>query len=135
MERLRPTRISRRGSGAFEALLVIPILLAVVLAVVEFALILSAEQKLAEASGVGCRTGSLGHSDHDVRAAVKAVIGDQKYDPDRVHIRRWNDPHAGPMIEVRVDLPAKAASPNLLRSVGIDLSGDTLTGRTVMRVE
>ncbi len=135
MERLRPTRNSRRGSGAFEALIVIPILLAIVLAVVEFAMILSAEQKLAEASGVGCRTGSLGHSDHDVKAAVKAVIGDKRYDPDRIHIRRWKDKHAGPMIEVKVEMPATAASPNLLRSVGIDLSGDTLTGRTVMRVE
>jgi Flp pilus assembly protein TadG len=128
-------RTDRRGSAAFEALFVIPILLVVLLAVVEFAMLLAAEQKLAEASGVGARTGSLGRSDDDVREAVKAVMGTKQYEKGTIDIRRWNHRHTGAMIEVRVQLPAAAASPNVLRSVGIDLSDDTLTGRTVMRVE
>lgn len=129
------TRTDRRGSTALEALFVVPILLAVLLAVVEFAMLLAAEQKLAEASGVGARTGSLGRSDDDIREAVKSVMGHKQYEKGEVEIHRWDDHHTGAMIEVRVQLPAKAASPNVLRSVGIGLSDDTLTGRTVMRVE
>jgi Flp pilus assembly protein TadG len=119
----------------FEALLVLPILLAVVLGLVEFAMLLTAEQKLAEASGLAARAGATGRSDEDVKQAVKTVLGDKQYAHAKVHMNRWEDRHTGPMIEVQVQLPAKVASTNVLRSVGLDLSGETLTGRTVMRVE
>lgn len=136
MAQPRPTNATdRNGSISFEALLVLPVLLAVLLAVVEFGMIMASEQKLAEASGVGARTGSLGHSDEDVRAAVKAVLGPKQFEKGSVEVQRWIDPHTGSMIEVRVQLPAAAASPNLLRSIGVDLSDETLTGRTVMRIE
>jgi TadE-like protein len=135
MDRQRRTRTNRRGSAAFEALFVVPILLVVLLAVVEFAMLLATEQKLAEASGIGARTGSLGRSDDDIREAVKAVMGSKQYEKGSIDIRRYDNHHTGEMIEVRVQLPAKAASPNVLRSFGIDLSDDTLTGRTVMRIE
>jgi hypothetical protein len=132
--RLHP-RSDRAGSVSFEALLVIPVLLLVVLGLVEFSMELTAEQKLAEASGLAARTGSLGRSDDDIKAAVKATLGPKQYEKVNVVTRRWKDVKAGDMIEVRVELPAKAASLNLLRTIGIDLSGETLTGRTVMRVE
>ena len=136
MARLRPTRTSkRRGSVALETLFVLPILLAVLWGLVEFALLLGAEQKLAEASGVACRTGSLGHSDEAVKDAGKTVLGPKQYEKAKVHTKRWHDKHAGSMIEVTVDLPATAASPSLLRLIGLDLSGQTLTGRSVMRIE
>lgn len=140
MGRPRPTRTrtaagSRRGSVALETLLVLPLLLVVLWGLVEFALLLGAEQKLAEASGVGCRTGSLGHSDQAVKDAVKTVLGHKQYEKAKVHTKRWHDKKAGGMIEVTVDLPATAASPSLLRLIGLNLNGETLTGRSVMRIE
>lgn len=125
----------RPGSVTFEAMLVIPVLLVVVVGLVEFAMTLTAEQKLAEASGLAARVGSLGRSEDDIKQAVKASLGQRQFETAKVSTRRWRDAHAGDLIEVRIDLPAKAATLNVLRPIGIDLSGETLTGRTVMRVE
>jgi Flp pilus assembly protein TadG len=128
-------RNKRVGSIAFEALLVVPVLLLIIAALVEFALVVSAEQKLAEASGLAARVGSTGRSEDDIKQAVKTVLGTKQYERATVYTQRRNDPHTGSVIEVRVELPAKVVSLNLLHSIGLDLSGETLTGRTVMRME
>jgi hypothetical protein len=118
-----------------EAAFVLPILLVVVVALAEFATVLTAEQRLAEASGVACRTAAVGRCDDDAKAAVKAVLGDKQYAAADVKVDRRKDPHLGEVVEVRVELPVKAAAPCVLRSCGVKLSDDTLIGRTVMRVE
>lgn len=136
MIRPRPNnRSSRLASVSFESLLVIPILLLVVVALVEFTMLIAAEQKLAEASGVACRTASVGRSDDDCKEAVKAVLGKKQYDVAEVKIDRRRDPHCGDVIEVCIHLPAKAAAPCVLRSCGMKLTDDTLIGRTYMRAE
>jgi len=120
---------------SLEALLVIPVLLVVVVALVEFAMLIAAEQKLAEASGVACRTASVGRSDNDCKEAVKAVLGKHQYESAKVYIDRHRDPHCGDVIEVCIHLPAKAAAPCVLRSCGVKLTDDDLVGRTYMRAE
>lgn len=136
MNRPRPRRRNDRpASVSFEALLVIPVLLAVVVALVEFAMLIAAEQKLAEASGVACRTAAVGRSDDDCRHAVKAVLGKKQYDAADIKIDRRRDPHCGDVVEVCIHLPAKAAAPCVLRSCGVKLTDDTLVGRTYMRAE
>jgi len=136
MIRPRPNRrSSRRGWSTLESLLVLPILLVVVVALVEFAMLIATEQKLAEASGVACRTAAVGRSDDDCKEAVKAVLGKHKYDMAKIHIDRRRDPHCGDVIEVCVHLPARAAGPCVLRSCGVKLTDDTLVGHTFMRAE
>lgn len=136
MIRPLPTRPSSRpASVTLEAALVLPILLVVVVALAEFAMVIAAEQRLAEASGVAARTAAVGRSDADAKAAIKAVLGDTQYQAADVAIDRRKDPHLGEVVEVRVKLPAKAAAPCVLRSCGVKLSDDTLIGRTLMRVE
>lgn len=136
MTRPRPNlRSNRRASVTVEAALVLPILLVVVVALVEFTMLITAEQRLAEASGVAARTGAVGRSDADVKEAVKAVLGEKQYKAADVKIDRRHDSHLGDVIEVRIDLPTRAAAPCVLRSCGVKMSDDTLVGRTVMRVE
>ena len=136
MTRRRPNRPSNRpASVSLEALFVLPVLLLVVVALVEFAMLIAAEQKLAEASGVAARTAAVGRSDDDAREAVKAVLGKTQYDAAKVKIDRRHDDHLGDLVEVRIDLPAKAAAPCVLRSCGVKISDDTLIGRTLMRAE
>lgn len=136
MTRPRPnSRNNRPASVALEAAFVLPILLVVVVALVEFTMIVSAEQRLAEASGVAARTGAVGRSDADMKEAVKAVLGPSQYESADVRIDRRTDPHLGGVVEVRIELPTKAAAPSVLRSFGVKLSEDTLVGRTLMRVE
>lgn len=136
MTRPRPTRPSNRpASVTLEAAFILPVLLVVVFALVEFAMVIAAEQRLAEASGVACRTAAVGRSDADAKEAVKAVLGDKQYSAADVAIDRRKDPHLGEVVEVRVALPAKAAAPCVLRSCGVKMSDDTLIGRTLMRAE
>jgi hypothetical protein len=137
MTRRRPNRRpgSRPASVSLEALFVLPVLLLVVVALVEFAMLLAAEQKLAEASGVAARTAAVGRSDADARHAVRAVLGDRQYDAAEVKIDRRHDARLGDLVEVRIDLPAKAAAPCVLRACGVKMTDDTLIGRTLMRAE
>lgn len=136
MTRPRPNnRNSRRGWSTLESLFVLPVLLLVVVALVEFATLIAAEQKLAEASGVACRTAAVGRSDDDCKEAVKAVLGKHQYDAAKIHIDRRRDPHCGEVVEVCIHLPAKAAAPCVLRSCGVKLTDDDLVGRTYMRSE
>jgi Flp pilus assembly protein TadG len=136
MTRPRPNRLnSRSGWTTLEALWVVPILLIVVVALVEFAMVIAAEQKVAEASGLACRTAAVGRSDDDAREAVKAVLGKRQYDEAKIKIDRRHDDHLGDVVDVRVDLPVKAAAPCVLRSCGLKLCDDMLIGRTVMKAE
>lgn len=129
MTRRRPASVS------LEALLVIPILLVVVLALVEFGMVIAAEQKVAEASGLACRTAAVGRSDDDCKEAVKAVLGKKQYEACKVKIDRRRDDHLGDVVDVRVDLPVKAAAPCVLHSCGIKWCDEMLIGRTVMKAE
>lgn len=136
MTRRPPNRRSNRlATVSIEALFVVPILLVLAMAVVEFSLLIAAEQKLAEASGVAARTAAVGRSDADVKAAVKAILGPKQYSAADVDIARKYDRHLGDVVEVRIALPAKVAAPCVLRSCGVKMSADKLVGRTLMRVE
>lgn len=136
MRRPNPTR---RAGLVFsvEVLFVLPILLLIVFLLVELSLLLAAERRLAEVSGVVARTGSLGGTDADMTTVMKSAAGD-KWD-DHVVLKvvpeNPNDRVQGRPLEVTVELPARYAGPNLLRSIGIDLTGATLVGRTVILVE
>ena len=137
MRRLRPTE--RAGSFSVELIFVLPILLLVVFALVELSLVLAAERKLAEVSGVVARTGSLGGTEAEMTAVMKAAVGPKWADNAELKLE-VSPPDAdgrlqGTTLQVTVSLPAKYAGPNLLRSIGIDLTEATLVGRTVIVIE
>src|SRR4051812_14860442 len=70
--------LARRRVGAVQAtelLLVVPILLAIVFALVEYAMILSVGQQLAVASREGARVAAQGGTAQEVETAARNVLG------------------------------------------------------------
>jgi Flp pilus assembly protein TadG len=129
-------RRSRRGTIAWEALLVVPVLAAFLLAAVQMGMLLAAEQRLAEASGQAARVRALGGTDAQMNEAVRRVLGDARYAAATV---RYNDcDHRvpqGELVLVRVELPTAAAAPVVFDLVGSTFLGETLVGQTAMPKE
>ena len=132
-------RRSPKRSGLFtvELIFVLPVLLLLVFALVELSMLLAAERKLAEVSGVVARTGALGGTDDDMTAVMKSAGGPKWADRLKLAVSPSSpdDRHQGAPLEVTVSFPARYAGPNLLRSIGINLTTATLVGRTVILVE
>src|SRR5579872_2474051 len=68
-------RTPRRGALALELLFALPVLLAVILATVEFSQLLVARQQLLVASREGARVAAQGGSPDDVQQAVAQFLG------------------------------------------------------------
>jgi Flp pilus assembly protein TadG len=123
---------------AVELLLALPFLAGVLLAAVEFSLLLTAQQELLAASREGARVASQGGTQIDVvqaaqqvlpgslsGATVTAVLADSTGQPLA----------SGQPVSVLVSIPATQAVPDLLAFVGFSVAGDTIAGQTVMRKE
>lgn len=135
--RFRPHRpSSRRGTVAFETLMVLPLFLALLLGMVGIADLLIAEQMVAEASGRAARTAALGGTEEQVRDSVRAVLGASRADKAKITVLSV-DGEPGPvppggLIEVRVELEARHATSTRLAPVGGD---ESVVGRSVMQRE
>jgi len=132
-------RRRRKGSVAIEMLLVFPLLLAVLLATIVFALWLSAQQQVALASREGARTAAIGGSAADVQASVRLALGDSRFAQASVQAN-LTDGNGVPLpsgqpVSVVVQLPAAAAVPDLLVFIGVSVRNQTLVSQTVMRKE
>ena len=132
-------RRRRRGSLTLELLLVLPILLVILLATVEFASLLQARQQLLGASREGARVAALGGDESAVEAAVRRALGSSYQ--DAITIRTVLRDSAGlPVVSgapvlVHLEIPANAAAPDLLRLIGFTLQGEEITAVTTMRKE
>jgi Flp pilus assembly protein TadG len=131
----RPQR--RRGNVALEMLLVLPVVLTVVLAMVEYGLMMSAQEHLLAASREGGRVAALGGTPQDVTNAVQRHLGAGPLSQAEIDMTltdsSGNPVPSGEPVTVWVSLPATAAVPNLLRFIGFDIAQETLVARTVMR--
>jgi Flp pilus assembly protein TadG len=122
-----------------ELLFALPILLAVLLAVVEFSLILVARQQLVTASREGARVAAQGGTVADVVQAVQQFLGTGTLSGAAVSAVLTDDngvplPSGSP-VAVTVSLPLTQVAPDLLRFVGFSINGQTLATQTVMRKE
>src|SRR5262245_17685472 len=106
----RPHR--RRGSLTAELLFVFPLLLGILLATVELALWLTAQQQVALASREGARTAATGGSEEAVNDAVRLVLGDARF--ARAQVQASLAVPSGEPVAVLVQLPAEAVVPDLL---------------------
>ena len=130
----------RRGAVfSVELLLILPLLTAIFFGLVEVSQILSARQQIAVASRVACRVGTLPASspadlEQAVRCAAKRALADSAL---AASFRMAFVPgeHSGDPVSVTICVPMKAASPNLLASLGFTLEGRSLSVTTVMRKE
>jgi Flp pilus assembly protein TadG len=132
-------RRRRRASIALESLFVLPILVIVALAVVEFSMLISARQQLLAASREGARAAATGGSPREIELAVRSRLGHGTLSQAKIRtilVDEDGRPLAsGEPVVVQVEVPATAASPDLLRVIGYSLRQQTVTAYTAMRKE
>ncbi len=132
-------RQTRRGVLALEMLLFLPVLLGVLLATVEFSMLLVAEQQVLIASREGARVAAQGGDTTDIQNAVQVFLGNGRLGQATVTAiltdQSGQPIPSGGAVAVSVSLPATQAVPDLLVLLGYSISGDTLVGTTVLRKE
>lgn len=140
----RTETAGRAGVLAFELILVLPLLLMVILAMVQFSLLLTARQELLAACREGARVASHGGSRGAVRAEVEATVhrllGHGRLSGAEIRICWHPDDPDKPengreRVEVVVAAPAAQAAPNFLGWAGFTLGNKHLMAATVMNVE
>ena len=133
----------RRGILSLELTLVLPILLLVLLAVVQFSTYLLASQAIQAAALVGAREATLpGATPESVNAAVHRALSGWKFEsavgPDDVVIKpdNWQTAPSGHQVGVVVNVEAEEAALNALSHLaGFAWMGEKICGRYVMRKE
>ena len=131
---------NRRGAIlSYELILVLPIAVALVLALLEFGLLWSAAHKVQLATQHACRVGTRPCASlTDLHKAVQAAADEALIDQRLIaacELRFQPGAQTGDPVVVEVKVPMSAASPDLLSIVGYSLRGRTLTSRVVMSKE
>jgi Flp pilus assembly protein TadG len=123
---------------ATELLFILPILILILLAFVEYSFLINAETRLAASAREGTRVAALGGSSTDVAAAVTTILG-TKLTSDPAFAITVSYPNItsnpGDPVKVVVSAPAKLLVPNYLCVIGFDISKVTLSGVAVMIIE
>jgi Flp pilus assembly protein TadG len=138
--RINPPRRARRRAGvAVELLLVFPILLSLLLAMVQFSMLLVARQQLAGASREAARVAAQGGDLTAVQTAASLYLGQGNLS-NAVVEAVLTDSNGMPLpsgapVAVTVQVAATQAAPDLLRFVGVSLKNEVLSAQTVMRKE
>jgi len=149
---LIPRRSSaRRRKGAvlsIELVMVVPILLSILLASVEFGILLMATQGVGAAANIGSRAAAVPSSNlASVNAAVNTALDGWVWQGEHEVVifvngqlvTSTNDRLAsavtGDVVSVTVNVPMDEAAPDLLRYFGISIAGKELTTTYVTRKE
>ncbi len=136
----RRRRASRIGAVlSLELICTLPIVIVLFFAVIEFAMLLQAENQLMVAAEVACRMGTLQFPEHEqaedaVREAARRALAQPRL-VNSHELRFFPGRHSGDEVAVEIHLPMSAAAPNLLSLIGFDLRGRELVATTVMRKE
>jgi hypothetical protein len=128
----------RRGSVSLETLILIPLGMALLLGVIEFGMLLANKTLVESATAQAGRVAAQGGSEQEIRAALKRVLGPQRFKLADVYMTSTPDGtplRTGDPVEVRVEILARDVVPNLLTFVGFGLGDHKLTGRAVLRME
>lgn len=126
----------RRAALAVELLLALPVLLAVLLATVEFSVFLSARQQVTSAAREAARVAALGGSADDVQTSVARFLGPNVANIQSMLTDGNGDPlPVGDPVTVVVTVPTFKMVPELLGFIGFSLRGTEISARAVMRKE
>jgi hypothetical protein len=118
--------VSGKGSAVVEFALVVPIVLALVLGLVEVALVARTQLEVVNAAREGARQAAASPDPADAAKAVRNVLGESGSSA-RVSVRRPDV--VGSLAEVRVALPYRVAAP-LFGGLAVEIAA-----RAAMRVE
>lgn len=133
--RRRNRRIRKGALLTMELLLVLPIVVGLLLAIVEFGLLWQANAQLKLASEAGCRIASLpGSDERAVHAAIDAALVHEGLIAGR-RVSIAGGDCSGEPVAVEIRLAMRAAAPDLLAFIGFGLGEEELFARTVLRKE
>jgi Flp pilus assembly protein TadG len=118
--------VSDKGGAVVEFALVVPLVLALILCLVEIALVARIQLEVVNAAREGARQAATSPDPADVVAAARSVLG-RDGPSARVSVRRPDV--VGSLAEVRVTVPYRVAAP-LFGGVFVEI-----TARAAMRVE
>jgi Flp pilus assembly protein TadG len=135
-----PRRRARRRAGvALELLLVFPILLSLLLAMIQFSMLLVARQQLTGASREAARVAAQGGDLNAVQTAASLYLGQGNLSNAQVQAVLTDATGmplpSGAPVSVTVQVPANQAAPDLLAFVGVSIKNEVLSAQTVMRKE
>lgn len=134
-----PRREGRRASASLELLFALPLLFAMIVAVLQFSMVVTAQHELAAACREGARAAARHHSEEEVRKIVRDFLGEGRLKCAKIHVRIRNDSHelvcSGEPVEVMMEIPTRVAVPNFLAFIGFCFAEENLVARTVMRKE
>lgn len=128
----------KRRLGAvlsMELIFVLPILLALILASVEFGMLWSSGRRVEEAAAAGCRTASFrGADEAAIRRSIERTLDRASLVKNyAIDVRRdLPDPSE---VCVTISVPMKAAAPDMLGIIGFTLGSRKITAQSVMRKE
>jgi Flp pilus assembly protein TadG len=153
--RRRSTKVRRRDRKGLalsvELIVVLPVLLLVLVAMVEYGILLVSSQGISAAANVGARQAALPSSSKaDVDAAVETALGGfiwQGRQETLVFVNGAKDnsvaPNTGLLdasttgdeIQVTVSIDADEVTPDILRYIGLSLAGSQVTSTFITRRE
>jgi len=124
----------RRGNTSMEVLLLLPIIVILVLALVQFALYFAASQRVDEAASRVGRIAARGGIRTEIDNAARHILGDKAFQAATINTTnaQCRSGCCEDMIEVHISVPARTLVPNLLGFIGIDLTEKKLNGRTII---
>ncbi len=135
--RARRARGRRRGAvTTVQLVALLPLLIGGLFALIEFGMILNAQQRLKSATVSACRTAALSCDDTDVQAAAVQSEAMRVLEKDSL-IRDCQltcelGVHTGDPVTVEISVPMKSAAPNLLAIIGVSLEGREMVAKTTM---
>ena len=121
-------RIPRRTGAilSMELVLVIPVFLLLLFSIVEFSMLSSARTRVSDAARHGARLLCISDRSHDdIRTEVRIFLGPQLAREMRLGIQDSGRP--GDIVNVRVQIPMRNATPDLLWATGFSVRERYLT--------
>lgn len=111
---------------SMELVLVLPLLLTLILALVEFGMIMQARGSVVEATRVAARCAAQSHADfEDVQLAARRALGRKLGHAAKVDVAMGD--YSGDRVAVGVAVPMAAASPDFLFWIGLSHRGKYLS--------
>jgi Flp pilus assembly protein TadG len=132
---LATRRLRRLGAIlSMELVLVIPIFLLILFSIVEFSMLASARTQVTDAARHGSRLLCISDRSHDdIQQEVRRFLGRQLSEKAVVDIN--DNGHPGETVNVRIRIPMRSASPDLLWMTGFSVRDRYLRAEAPMARE
>lgn len=120
---------------SMELVFVLPILLGLLLAIVEFGMLWSANQRVKQAANAAARVATFPGTNTAAVTQAAALALDKKPLVESMQCAVAGGAYSGDMVAVRISVPMRAAAPDLLSFLGFSLNNRYLLAETIMRKE